>query len=171
MLKNKKNLFILLISLVLLTFIFVLFYFIFNKKELENKIQDPIASKEDSCENVCQNINETCPDLTKELCSRLCVDWNKDKKDCVISSNSCENLYDNCGIAENFIFEPKLDDNCSLACNNFVEKCDIGSSKPKSVDDYLIFNNCLEDCASWSSKRVECVKTSSCIDIISACAN
>lgn len=143
-------------------FLFLIIGFIFfsacsfpgNKQEISN----PKANAKDICDYLCVSASKSCLELSTGLCSKMCPNWDDKQRNCVQTASSCDDLYGKCQIEKDFVFEPKLDNPCSLACKNYVEKCDIESDRSENVNNQNIFDECLLQCGGWTSKQVDCVE-------------
>lgn len=136
------------------------------------KVNDSKITERTSCDLLCLETSNNCLEVSYNLCSKLCPNWNDEQKKCVQASKSCDELYDKCQIENGFVFEPKLENPCSLACNNYVKKCDIQASRSQDVNNQNIFDECLLQCDLWTSKQIECVKNANlCTDIMMECGS
>lgn len=130
------------------------------------------ANAKNICDYLCVSASKSCLELSPNLCSKLCDNWDDSQKNCVRAATNCDDLYNKCQIGKDFVFEPKLDSPCSLACKNYVGKCDIQSKQAKDVNDQNVFDECLLQCENWTSKQVECVKNAElCSGIMIECGS
>jgi len=138
----------------------------------KGEISNPKANAKDICDYLCVSASKNCLELSAGLCSKLCQNWDDNQRNCVQTATSCDDLYGKCQIEKDFVFEPKLDTACSLACKNYVEKCDIESDRSESVNNQNIFDECLLQCEGWTSKQVDCVKGANfCSSIMVECGS
>lgn len=124
-----------------------------------------------SCDTLCSSATDSCSTISSDLCLKLCLNWDLDQRKCVQSAKDCDTLYKDCQIEKDFVFEPVLNNDCSLSCGNYVEKCDIQAERSKDANDQNVFDECLFQCETWTSEQKRCVKEAeSCGDIMMECS-
>lgn len=119
------------------------------------------------CIQLCNQAKEICPSLISlEQCQAACANWNKDTKEKISQTASCQELSEISEIIESLIPEmndPELEEpasECEAACNNYVNQCLtlVPNATQALFQDGL--NSCMEECAGWEETKVKCIKQS-----------
>ncbi|MFA5020557.1 MAG: hypothetical protein WC517_00635 [Patescibacteria group bacterium] len=130
-------------------------------------IVKPGSRTDSACAAMCQKAYQACPSLINEGdCNNRCANLSEESKKHLSEASSCEELSAKPELIADLLI-PEVDspapadsDNasaCETACGNYVAKCLtlVPNATQALFDDGL--NSCLEECASWSAGKVDCL--------------
>jgi hypothetical protein len=130
------------------------------------------------CQSLCDGVSSICPSLIdKNLCESKCPEMNKEKKDHLMQSQSCEELSQRQDLISDLLIpelnqpEEKVSTNaCETACGAYVGKCLtlVPNATQALFDDG--YNSCLQECEKRDVNKVNCmVGASDCETMTEVC--